>query len=99
MREFEVNCVVGFGRDDSHESITHIGNSREMWRLTIRSAIERIEAGGDAFYTLNPDTGVKAYLGIVREAGRPPYLRAQVDDLWTNDLLALGRCDRNCITF
>lgn len=99
MREYEVDCVVSFGRSDAHESIIHIGNSREKWRLTVRSAIERIEAGGDAFYTLDPDTGAKAYLGIVREAGRPPYLRTQIDGGWTNHLLALGKCDRDCRTF
>jgi len=99
MREYEVNCVIGFGRGESHESITHVGNNREKWRLTIRSAIERIEAGGDAFYTLGPDTGVKAYLGIVREAGRPPYLRAHVDGGWTDHLLALDWCNRDCRAF
>lgn len=99
MREYEVDCIVSFGRDDSHESIIHVGNSREKWRLTTRSAIERIEAGGDAFYTIEAGTGTKVYLGIVREAGRPPYLRTHVDGRWADHLLALDRCSRHCRAF
>jgi hypothetical protein len=99
MREYKVNCVAKLGLGNNHESIAHIGNQEEKWRLSIRSAIRRIEGGGDVFYMLDRRTGIRIPIEIEREPGRPPRLRTRRDGQWTDDLLALPECAPDCRIF
>jgi hypothetical protein len=99
MSEYEVNCISKLGRDNTHERITHIGNTRFRWRLSTQSAIERIDAGSDIFYTADKSTGKRIYIEVVREEGKAPYLRTQVNGEWTDNLLAQAECDPDCRIF
>lgn len=96
MKEFEVTCVNKTDRDSRHEHITHIGNTANAWRLTRESAISRIEGKEEAFYTVDRMTGNRAYVGVIREAGRAPYLRTYADGKWNDNLLALAECGTAC---
>lgn len=96
MNEFEVNCINKQNRTSQHEHITHIGNTNGQWRLTRESAIARIEAKTDAFYTVDRITGKKAYIGVVKEAGRAAYLRTYADAKWNDNLLAQPECGATC---
>ena len=80
----------------SHEHITHIGNIDAKWRLTRETAIARIDAKTEAFFTVDRTTGRKMYIGVVREAGKVPYLRTHADGKWNDNLLALAECDGTC---
>lgn len=95
-KEFHLSCIRKPNRFSTHERITHIGNSQQNWLLTRESAIKRIEAGEEAFYTVDATTGKKAYLGVVREPGKVPYLRTHADGKWNNNLLAQAECGANC---
>ena len=75
MAEFEVNCITKPNRESRHEHITHIGNSEGGWQLTREAAIVRIESKQEAYYTIDRQTGRKVYIGVVREAGKAPFLR------------------------
>jgi len=92
MKEYEVNCVSRQNGTATHECITHIGHSGHQWRLSRESAILRIESKTEAFYTLDRATGRRAYIGVIREPGKPPYLRSYADGAWNDRLLGLGRC-------
>lgn len=96
MNEYEVNCVNKPNRNGAHEHITHIGNTATKWRLTRESAISRIEAKSDAFYTVDKVTGKRAYIGVVRESGKAPYLRTHADGKWNDNLLAQNECGSDC---
>ena len=96
MRAFEINCVGRAAGLTGHEAITHIGHNGHDWCLTCRSAIKRIEAGFEAYYLLDPQTGQKAYVGVVREPGQPPRLRAHIDGAWNDGLLALPDTAQVC---
>jgi len=96
MSEYEVTCVTKPDRNSRHEHITHIGNSAGGWRLTRESAIERIESKREAFYTVDRTTGRRAYIGVVREHGKLPYLRTHADGKWNDNLLAQAECSSNC---
>jgi hypothetical protein len=63
--------------------------------LTRASAIERIEAKTDSFYTIDCATQRRAYIGVVRPNGGQPYLRTHADGKWNDNLLALAEC-ANC---
>ena len=95
MNEFEVTCVIKPDRFSPHEHITHIGNNSAQWMITRESAIDRIESRREAFYTVDKLSGKRAYVGVVREAGKAPYLRTHADGVWNDNLLALSEC-RNC---
>lgn len=96
MKEYEVTCINKPDRSSSHEHITHIGNIAGNWRLTREDAIRRIDSKESAFYTVDRSTGKKVYIGVVREAGRSPYLRTYADGKWNDNLLALAECGANC---
>jgi len=96
MKEFEVNCINKLNRDSQHEGITHIGNSNGSWRLTRAQAVQRIEAKTESFYTVDAKSGNRAYIGVVREAGKDPYLRTYADKQWNNNLLAQPECGAHC---
>ncbi len=95
MNEFEVNCVTKPNRYSTHDHITHIGNNTQNWCMTRETAIARIEAKTEAYFTLDRVSGKKAYIGVVREAGKVPYLRTYADGKWNNNLLEQAECS-NC---
>lgn len=96
MKEFLVTCINKPNRESAHEHITHIGNIASGWKITRESAIERIESKNESFYTVDPATGNRAYIGVVREAGKAPYLRTHADGKWNNNLLSLAECGSGC---
>lgn len=96
MKEYLVNCITKPNRESRHEHITHIGNADGSWRLTRESAIQRIESKQESFYTYDGATTRKAYVGVVREAGKHPYLRTHADGQWNNNLLAQRECGTSC---
>lgn len=64
--------------------------------LTRESAIKRIDAGDEAFYTVDSKTGNKVYIAVVREQGKAPYLRTHADGKYNDNLLAQPHCDDTC---
>jgi hypothetical protein len=96
MKEYQVTCVTKPDRFSTHEHITHIGNTANNWKITRESAITRIDSKQDAFYTVDSGTGRKAYVGVVREAGKAPYLRTHADGKWNDNLLAQAECNGSC---
>lgn len=96
MKEYQVNCVNKLNRNSSHEHITHIGHTGNKWRLSREAAIARIESKTEAFYTVDKSTGKRIYIGVVREAGKMPYLRTHADGKWNDNLLAQSECGAEC---
>lgn len=92
MKFLEVNCIAKTGRGNNHRQITHIGNSAQGWRLSVAEAIAQIEAEAAAFYTVHKLTGMRAYLGVIREPGGSEYLMARVGGIWNKHLLIQGQC-------
>lgn len=69
MNEFQVTCIIKPDRLNTHEHITHMGNLAAKWFLTRESAIQKIDSGAEAFYTVDRGTGRKMYVGVVRGDG------------------------------
>ena len=61
-----------------------------MW--TREQVIASIDAKTNIFYVLDPTNGKRADIGVVREAGKAPYLRTYADGKWNNNLLSLDQC-------
>ena len=96
MPEYQVTCINKPDRQSRHEHITHIGNTLGDWRMTREMAIRQIDAKTNAFYTVDRVSGKRAYIGVVREAGKAPYLRTYADGVFNDNLLALAECGSNC---
>jgi hypothetical protein len=84
----QITCVNKPHRASPHEAITHVGNSQGKW--TKDQVIAWIEANQYQFYTR--DNSGTAWIRVVRESGKRPYLRTYADGRWTDNLLALPEC-------
>jgi hypothetical protein len=91
MADCQVTCIERTG-PHGHDAISSVGNPRAQWKLTKADAVRRIEAKIDTFYVLDPITQKRADVGVVREAGKVPYLRTYADGIWTDNLLSLNVC-------
>jgi hypothetical protein len=94
--EYQVTCINKLDRNSRHEHITHIGNTLGNWRMTREMAIAQIEGKINSFFTVDRVSGKRAYVGVVREAGKAPFLRTYADGVWNDNLLALAECGANC---
>lgn len=92
MNEYQVSCITKSLPNGGHEHITHIGGAAGGgWRLTRESAVSRIVAKTERFYTLDKTTGNKVYIGVI-PIGPIRYLRTYADGKWNDNLLAQPTC-------
>jgi len=96
MKEYQITCINKPHHMNQHEHITHIGNAGENWRLTRELAIQKIDSEQEAFFTVEQQTGRRCYVGVVREAGKHPYLRTHADGKYNDNLLAQSECSTSC---
>ena len=92
MADVQVTCIRKPHPQSPHEHITHIGNPRNGWEWTREQVIASIEAKTNTFYVLDPYTGKRSDVGVVKSPGREPYFRTYADGDWNNNLLSLDQC-------
>jgi hypothetical protein len=54
--------------------------------------VQSIDAKSNTFFVVDPVTGKRANIGVVRAAGHAPYLRTYADGVWNDNLLLLNQC-------
>jgi hypothetical protein len=96
MPEHQVTCINKPDHYSPHEHIMFVGNLEGKWRLSSESTIYQIENKVNQFYTIDPTTGGKCYIGVVKETGKNPYLKTHADGKWNDNLLAQANCDESC---
>lgn len=92
MADVQVTCITKPNPESSHEHITHLGNPAANWKWTREQVIASIEAKTNTFYVLDPNTGKRSNVGVVRPEGRPAYVRTYADGQWSNNLLSSDQC-------
>ena len=92
MADVQVTCITKPHPLSPHEHISHVGNPQAGWEWTREQVVASIEAGTNTFYVRDKKTGKRADVGVVRPAGRAPYLRTHADGYWNDNLLALDQC-------
>jgi hypothetical protein len=90
MADVQVTCITKPDRDSSHEHITHLGNPAANWKWTREEVIASIDAGSNTFFVIAPKTGKRSDVGVVRVAGRAPYLRTHADGVLEQQPALLG---------
>ena len=91
MADVQVTCIIKPHPQSPHEHITHLGNP-PVWLWTREQVINSIDAQTNTFFVRDPLNGKRADVGVVREAGKAPYLRTYADGRWSNNLLSLSQC-------
>lgn len=92
MADVQVTCITKPDPLSPHEHITELGNPSGGWKWSREDVIRSIDAGTNTFYVLDPRTGKRSNVGVVRPPGRAPYLRTYADGDWNNNLLSLDQC-------
>lgn len=88
MATYQITCITLSSTIRQHEYITHVGGSFGV--ITKADAVSYIENGTHIFYVSN---GFKSsWVGVVREAGKAPYLRTHADNYYNDNLLSLKNC-------
>ena len=54
--------------------------------------INSIDAKTNTFFVLDPYTGERSDVGVVRPTGRAPYVRTHADGDLNDNLLSLNQC-------
>jgi hypothetical protein len=90
MADVQVTCIAKPHPDSPHEHITHLGNPAANWRWTREQVIASIDAGTNTLYVIDPRSGKRSDVGVVRIADRAPYVRTHADGDWNNNLLSLN---------
>lgn len=92
MADCEITCITKPHPNSPHEHITDVGNPRANWKWPREQVIASIDAKTNTFYVLDPRSGKRADVGVVRPQGRPAYLRTHADGSWNDNLLSLNQC-------
>jgi hypothetical protein len=90
MADVRITCILKSIPNGGHEHITHAGNSAGTWPVEL--IINNIDRGVDTFYVYDDQARKRADVGVVREAGKRPYLRTHADGYYNNNLLSLTFC-------
>jgi hypothetical protein len=94
MADCQVTCITKPHPLSPHEHITHIGNSNTNppWKWAREQVIASIDARTNTFFVIDPRTGRRTDVAVVREAGKVPFLRTHADGVWNDNLLSLPQC-------
>jgi hypothetical protein len=87
MADVQVTCINKLPRNNTHEGITHLGNSTGKW--TRQSVINWIETNAHTFFTFVG--GKRAEVGVV-DGPNGKYVRTHADGYYNDNLLALPEC-------
>ena len=93
MSQYQVTAIRKPNRLSPHEHITHIGNPQAGWIITREEAIRQIDGKLNSFYVVDVHNPQRvAWVAVVREQGKLPYLRTHTDGYWNDNLLSLPQC-------
>ena len=92
MADVQVTCITKPHPQSAHEHITHLGNPAGGWKWTREQVIASIDSQSNTFFVLEPNTGMRSNIGVVRPAGAHAYVRTYADGVWNNNLLSLNQC-------
>jgi hypothetical protein len=91
MADIQVTCITKPNRMSAHEHITHLGGGGLKW--TREEVIRLIDAKINTFHVVDPVSGKRSYVGVVRPTdGRSAYVQTYADNVWNNNLLSLPEC-------
>lgn len=94
MADCQITCIVKPDVNSRHEHITHVGNPAASWMWPREQVITSIDNKTNTFYVVDPATGRRSDVGVVRQTRKAPFLRTYADGDWNDNLLSLNQCPR-----
>jgi hypothetical protein len=91
MSDVRITCITRSATNGGYEHITHVGSPQFARNWTVAEVIASIDAATNTFY-VQASNGKRADVGVVREAGKRPYIRTYADGYYNDNLLALPAC-------
>src|SRR5258708_37780889 len=88
MAEAQVTCITKPHPQSPHEHITHVGNPKAGWTWPREQVVQSIDAKSNSFFVLDPKTGKRANIGVVRAARHDPQFRPYAHGVLDGNLLA-----------
>ncbi|MES2178009.1 MAG: DUF3892 domain-containing protein [Gemmatimonadota bacterium] len=92
MPDCQITCISKPHPQSPHEHITHVGNPAGNWIWTREAVVKSIDEKSNTFFVVDPNTGRRSNVGVVRPSGHAAYLRTYADGDWNNNLLSLNQC-------
>ncbi len=92
MADVQVTCITKPHPQSPNEHITELGNPKAGWKWSRDQVIASIDAKTNTFFVVDPYTGKRSNVGVVRPAGRAAHLRTHADGDWNDNLLSLDHC-------
>jgi hypothetical protein len=92
MADVQVTCITKPHPQSPHEHITHLGNPAGGWIWPREKVIQSIDEKTNSFFVIDPRSGKRADIGIVRPPGKASFLRTHADGDWNDNLLSLNQC-------
>lgn len=95
MADCQIRCITKSQSNGGHEHIIAVGNPTSSgggWKWPVQQVIASIDAKSNTFFVLDPLTGKRADVGVVRPTHGAAYLRTYADGLWNDNLLSLPNC-------
>jgi hypothetical protein len=74
MADVRIACITKPDPSSPHEHITHVGNP-PTWVWPREDVIASIETKTNTFFVIDPASGKRSDVGVVRPADKSPYLR------------------------
>lgn len=98
MSDHQIACASKSNALSPNGHISH-ANSPPAWVWRASQVIASIEAETDTFYLRDPRSRKRAVVGVAREAGTAPYLRAYAGEAWMHNLLSRQQCPLACAEY
>lgn len=95
MADVRITCILKSHPQGGHDHITHVGNPAGNWMWPVSQVVESIDNKTNTFFVLDPVSGKRADVGVVRPSNHASYLRTYADGVWNDNLLSLNFCPWN----
>lgn len=92
MSDVRITCITLSSPNRGYEYITHVGSPQFARNWTVAEVVQSIDNNSNTFYVQDQATGKRADVGVVREAGKRPYIRTHADGYYNDNLLSLPSC-------
>jgi hypothetical protein len=92
MADVRITCITKSTPTGGHQHITHAGGPAANWNWTVEQIVQSIDNRTNTFFVKDDRTGKRADVGVVREAGKRPFIRTHADGYYNDNLLSLSAC-------
>jgi hypothetical protein len=98
VKDFQIRYITMTDGGTGHQHIAYLGGQNQTkWKISRAGIVQRIKAGRERFYAVDPRTNTSAWLKVVEPLQGEPYVQTYADKDLLDNLLYLPRpCPPDC---